>query len=77
MDWLTAMCNLASHPTVEKWLSWTDTERSISSPNEPSVETLERVVELEREVEKEAGVSECAIEGEGQGLTPDLAVAAP
>lgn len=45
--------------------------------NEPSVETLEQAAELEREVEKEAEMSDCAIEGEGQGLTPDLAVAAP
>jgi hypothetical protein len=48
-----------------------------SSLTAPSVETLERVVELEREVEKEVEMSDYAIEGEGQGLTPDLAVAAP
>lgn len=35
-------------------------------PNEPSVETLEWVDELEREVEKEVEMSDCSIEGEGQ-----------
>jgi hypothetical protein len=47
------------------------------APNEPSVETLEEVAERELEVEKEVEMSDCAIEGEGQDLTPDLAVAAP
>ncbi len=45
--------------------------------NEPSVETLEPVAELEREAEKAAEMFDCAIEGEGQGSWMDLAVAAP
>ena len=45
--------------------------------NEPSVETPEQVAEPEREVEQEAGMSDCAIEGEGQGSWMDLAVVAP
>jgi hypothetical protein len=47
------------------------------SSNAPSVETLELAAEPEWEMEEEVEMSDCAIEGEGQGLTPDLAVAAP
>ena len=47
----------------------TGTDHNASSLNAPSAETLERVDELEREVEveKEVEMSDCAIEGEGQG----------
>jgi len=41
------------------------------------VETLERMDELEQELEKEVEMSDCAIEGEGQGSWMDLAVVAP
>ena len=41
------------------------------------METLEWVAEPEREVEKEVEMSDYAIEGEAQGLTPDLAGGAP
>jgi len=45
--------------------------------NEPSAETPEQVAEPERAVEEEAGMSDCAIEGEDQGSWMDLVEAAP
>ena len=49
----------------------------IAPPNEPSAETPEQVAEPERAVEEEAGMSDCAIEGEDQGSWMDLVEAAP
>jgi hypothetical protein len=51
--------------------------RNAPCPNEPSAETPEQVAEPERAVEEEAGMSDCAIEGEDQGSWMDLVEAAP
>ena len=41
------------------------------------MEILERVAELDQEMERKVEMSDCAIAGEDRGLTPDLVAAAP
>lgn len=46
------------------------------NPIAPAVESLEQAVEQGRAVEKEAGISDCSVEEEGQGSWRDFAVVA-